>query len=38
MPPAERLKQRYAKFRAFGHYVENQPVPDASSQDGAPAS
>jgi acetyl-CoA carboxylase carboxyl transferase subunit alpha len=27
MPPAERLKQRYAKFRAFGHFCEKQPVP-----------
>jgi acetyl-CoA carboxylase carboxyl transferase subunit alpha len=26
MPPAERLKQRYAKFRAFGHFCEKQPV------------
>jgi acetyl-CoA carboxylase carboxyl transferase subunit alpha len=23
---ADRLKQRYAKFRAFGHFVEKQPV------------
>jgi len=24
--PAERLKQRYAKFRAYGHYLEKQPT------------
>ncbi len=24
LPPAERLKLRYAKFRKFGHYVEKQ--------------
>jgi acetyl-CoA carboxylase carboxyl transferase subunit alpha len=27
LSPAERLKQRYAKFRAFGHFVEKQAVP-----------
>jgi acetyl-CoA carboxylase carboxyl transferase subunit alpha len=26
LSPAERLKQRYAKFRAFGHFIEKQPV------------
>jgi acetyl-CoA carboxylase carboxyl transferase subunit alpha len=26
LPPADRLKQRYAKFRSFGHFNENQPV------------
>jgi acetyl-CoA carboxylase carboxyl transferase subunit alpha len=26
LPPADRLKQRYAKFRAFGHFSEQQPV------------
>ena len=26
LPVAERLKQRYAKFRAFGHFSEKQPV------------
>ena len=26
LPPADRLKQRYAKFRAFGHFSEKQPV------------
>jgi acetyl-CoA carboxylase carboxyl transferase subunit alpha len=26
LPPADRLKQRYAKFRAFGHFSENQPI------------
>jgi acetyl-CoA carboxylase carboxyl transferase subunit alpha len=26
LPVPERLKQRYAKFRAFGHFVEKQPV------------
>jgi acetyl-CoA carboxylase carboxyl transferase subunit alpha len=24
LAPAERLKQRYAKFRAYGHFVEKQ--------------
>ena len=27
LPPAVRLKQRYAKFRAFGHFNEKQPQP-----------
>jgi acetyl-CoA carboxylase carboxyl transferase subunit alpha len=27
MTSAERLKQRYAKFRKFGHYLEKQPGP-----------
>jgi acetyl-CoA carboxylase carboxyl transferase subunit alpha len=27
LPPTDRLKQRYAKFRAFGHFSEKQPVP-----------
>ena len=26
LPPADRLKQRYAKFRAFGRFSEKQPV------------
>jgi acetyl-CoA carboxylase carboxyl transferase subunit alpha len=26
MPAADRLKQRYAKFRAFGHFTEKQPT------------
>jgi acetyl-CoA carboxylase carboxyl transferase subunit alpha len=26
MTGAERLKQRYAKFRAFGHFIEKQPA------------
>jgi acetyl-CoA carboxylase carboxyl transferase subunit alpha len=26
LPEADRLKQRYAKFRAFGHFAEKQPV------------
>jgi acetyl-CoA carboxylase carboxyl transferase subunit alpha len=26
LSPADRLKQRYAKFRAFGHFTEKQPV------------
>src|SRR5271165_7356657 len=26
LPEAERLKQRYAKFRAFGHFAEKQPA------------
>ena len=27
LPVADRLKQRYAKFRAFGHFTEKQPAP-----------
>lgn len=27
LPPAERLKQRYEKFRAQGHYLEPRPTP-----------
>jgi acetyl-CoA carboxylase carboxyl transferase subunit alpha len=27
LPEAERLKQRYAKFRSFGHFAEKQPAP-----------
>ncbi len=26
LPPADRLKQRYAKFRAFGHFTEKLPA------------
>jgi len=26
LPRADRLKQRYAKFRAYGHFAENQPA------------
>ena len=26
LPAADRLKQRYAKFRAFGHFTEKQPA------------
>ncbi|MCX6930375.1 MAG: acetyl-CoA carboxylase carboxyltransferase subunit alpha [Verrucomicrobia bacterium] len=26
MSPPDRLKQRYAKFRAFGHFIEKQPT------------
>jgi len=26
LPEADRLKQRYAKFRAFGHFVEKKPA------------
>jgi acetyl-CoA carboxylase carboxyl transferase subunit alpha len=26
LPEADRLKQRYAKFRAFGHFAEKQPA------------
>ena len=26
LSPADRLKQRYAKFRAFGHFTEKQPA------------
>jgi acetyl-CoA carboxylase carboxyl transferase subunit alpha len=27
VPAAERLKQRYAKYRAYGHFAEKQPAP-----------
>jgi acetyl-CoA carboxylase carboxyl transferase subunit alpha len=27
LPAADRLKQRYAKFRAFGHFSEKAPAP-----------
>jgi len=27
MPPADRLKSRYAKFRKFGHFLEPTPTP-----------
>jgi acetyl-CoA carboxylase carboxyl transferase subunit alpha len=27
LAPAERLKQRYAKFRAYGHFAQKKPVP-----------
>ena len=27
LAPADRLKQRYAKFRAFGHFNEKTPAP-----------
>jgi acetyl-CoA carboxylase carboxyl transferase subunit alpha len=27
LPAADRLKQRYAKFRNFGHFIEKQPAP-----------
>jgi acetyl-CoA carboxylase carboxyl transferase subunit alpha len=26
LPPGERLKQRYDKFRAYGHFIEKKPV------------
>jgi len=28
IPSAERLRQRYEKFRAFGHYADKQAPPD----------
>jgi len=28
LPPAERLEKRYAKFRAYGHFVEKKPAPE----------
>src|SRR5512136_608696 len=31
LAPAERLKQRYAKFRAFGHFTEKLPAPPATA-------
>src|SRR5689334_285822 len=43
-PVAERLKQRYAKFRNFGHFIENNPnalavpeTPAAPAGESAPA-
>jgi acetyl-CoA carboxylase carboxyl transferase subunit alpha len=37
LSPAERLKQRYEKFRAFGHFVEKKPVPlEKAAQQPAP--
>jgi acetyl-CoA carboxylase carboxyl transferase subunit alpha len=39
MPPAERLKRRYAKFRGFGHFLEKQPSPpSANNGNGASVS
>jgi acetyl-CoA carboxylase carboxyl transferase subunit alpha len=29
LSPADRLKARYAKFRAFGHFIEKKPAPAA---------
>jgi acetyl-CoA carboxylase carboxyl transferase subunit alpha len=37
MPEAERLKQRYTKFRTFGHFAEKQPTP-AEKAEGQPQS
>jgi acetyl-CoA carboxylase carboxyl transferase subunit alpha len=34
MPVPDLLKQRYAKFRAFGHYAENPPNPPATTPVG----
>ncbi len=33
LPGADRLKQRYAKFRAYGHFAENQPAAAADKVD-----
>jgi acetyl-CoA carboxylase carboxyl transferase subunit alpha len=32
LPVADRLKQRYAKFRSFGHFTEKQPAPAANAK------
>ena len=32
LSPQERLKQRYAKFRSFGHFLEAKPAPSAQSE------
>jgi len=32
---ADRLKQRYAKFRAYGHFAEKQPAPVAKAAPAA---
>ncbi len=37
MPSAERLKQRYAKFRNFGHFMEKQPGPADAVMEKQPA-
>jgi acetyl-CoA carboxylase carboxyl transferase subunit alpha len=34
---AERLQQRYRKFRSFGHYLEKQPAPAENVQAPTPA-
>jgi acetyl-CoA carboxylase carboxyl transferase subunit alpha len=31
MSAAERLKQRYAKFRAYGHFTEKKPAPEVEA-------
>jgi acetyl-CoA carboxylase carboxyl transferase subunit alpha len=37
LPPGERLKQRYDKFRAYGHFVEKKAVaPEKPAQQPAP--
>jgi len=36
MPPAERLKKRYEKFRAHGHFVEKLPTPGEKEKAAAP--
>lgn len=35
IPAGERLKARYKKFRAHGHYVEKQPAPNSSTAPAA---
>jgi hypothetical protein len=36
IPAAKRLKQRYAKFRAFGHFSENKPTPKINEAKAEP--
>jgi acetyl-CoA carboxylase carboxyl transferase subunit alpha len=38
MSAADRLKQRYAKFRSFGHFLENQPAAPAEPAEAPPQS
>ena len=37
LPASDRLKQRYAKFRAYGHFLEKRPAPVQTPSDGPPA-
>ena len=34
MPPADRLKARYEKYRAFGHFLEKAPGPGEANEAG----
>jgi hypothetical protein len=38
LPAPDRLKQRYAKFRAFGHFNENGPAAMAGAEAEAASS